>query len=76
MSAMDTMGIQTAILSPPPVATTDRTEVRAMNIYLSQLRTAYPTRFGFLAGLPTLGDVQGSDTLGHSRLTPPPDTCS
>ncbi|KAF8551459.1 hypothetical protein OG21DRAFT_279761 [Imleria badia] len=60
MLAMDTMGIQTAILSPPPVATTSRTEVRAMNIYLSQLRAAYPSRFGFLAGLPTLGDVQGA----------------
>ncbi|KAI9574743.1 hypothetical protein HD554DRAFT_97050 [Boletus coccyginus] len=60
MSAMDMMGVQTAILSPPPVATTNRTEVRAMNIYLSQLRAAYPTRFGFLAGLPALGDVQGA----------------
>lgn len=67
MSAMDTMGIQTAILSPPPVATTNRTEVRAMNIYLSQLRAAYPTRFGFLAGLPALGDVQGLDTLEPSQ---------
>lgn len=64
--AMDTMGIQTAILSPPPVATTNRTEARAMNIHLSQLRAAYPTRFGFLAGLPTLGDVQGPDTLEQS----------
>ncbi|KAF8450600.1 hypothetical protein L210DRAFT_2399185 [Boletus edulis BED1] len=60
MLAMNTMGIRTAILSPPPVAITNRTEVRAMNIYLSQLRAAYPTRFGFLAGLPTLGDVQGA----------------
>lgn len=67
MSAMDAMGIQTAILSPPPVATTNRTEVRAMNIYLSQLRAAYPTRFGFLAGLPALGDVQGPDTLEQSQ---------
>ncbi|KAG8218572.1 hypothetical protein J3R82DRAFT_4213 [Butyriboletus roseoflavus] len=67
MSAMDSMDIQTAILSPPPVATANRTEVRAMNIYLSQLRRAYSTRFGFFAGLPTLGDVQGSDTLGESQ---------
>lgn len=67
MSAMDSMDIQIAILSPPPVATTNRAEVRAMNIYLSQLRAAYPARFGFFAGLPTLGDVQGSDTLGESQ---------
>lgn len=67
MSAMDAMGVQTAILSPPPIAATNRTEVRAMNIYLSQLRAAYPARFGFLAGLPTLSDVQGSDTLGQSQ---------
>lgn len=67
MLAMDVMGIQTAILSPPPVATTNKTEVRTMNIYLSQLRTAYPTRFGFLAGLPALSDVQGSVTLIQSQ---------
>lgn len=67
MSAMDMMCIQTAILSPPPVAATNRAEVRDMNIYLSQLRAAYPTRFGFLAGLPTLSDVQGSDTLEQSQ---------
>lgn len=60
--AMDSMDIQTTIFSPPPVATTNRTEVRAMNRYLSYLRVAYPARFGFFAGLPTLGDVQGSDT--------------
>ncbi|KAG9317395.1 hypothetical protein JVU11DRAFT_1594 [Chiua virens] len=60
ISAMDTMGIQTAMLSPPPIATTNASEVRAMNVYLSQLRAAYPTRFGFLAGLPTLCDVQGA----------------
>lgn len=62
LSAMDTIGIQTAILSPPPVAT-NKSEARATNIYLSQLRAAYPTRFGFFAGLPTLLDVQGPKTL-------------
>lgn len=67
ISAMDSMGIQTAILSPPPVASANRNEVRTMNIYLSQLRAAYPTRFGFLAGLPTLSDVQGSDPLEQSQ---------
>jgi hypothetical protein len=67
ISDMDAMGIQTAILSPPPVATTDRTEVRAMNIHLSRLCAAHPTRFGCLAGLPTLSDVQGSVALQPSQ---------
>ena len=67
MLAMDAMGVQTAILSPPAVAIVSRTEVRDTNIHLSQLRAAYPTRFGFLAGLPTLSDVQGSDTVEQSH---------
>jgi predicted TIM-barrel fold metal-dependent hydrolase len=66
LAAMDKLGVQTAILSPPPISFTphdgaeDRAKVRQQNIYSSQLRATYPSRFGFLAGLPFLDDVKGS----------------
>ncbi|KAG1892379.1 hypothetical protein F4604DRAFT_1699110 [Suillus subluteus] len=53
LAAMDKLGVQTAILSPPPMSSSS-------NIYSSQLCAAYPSRFGFLAGLPFLDDVKGS----------------
>ncbi|KAG1752718.1 uncharacterized protein EDB91DRAFT_532242 [Suillus paluster] len=65
LAAMDKLGVQTAILSPPPLSSAScgvetRAEVRQQNIYASQLCTEYPKRFGFLAGLPCLDDVEGS----------------
>lgn len=65
LTAMDKLGIQTVILSPPPISSTscgaeNRVEVRNQNIYASQLCAAYPSRFGFFAGLPFLDDVEGS----------------
>jgi predicted TIM-barrel fold metal-dependent hydrolase len=66
LAAMDKLGVQTAILSPPPISFTphdgaeDLAKVRQQNIYSSQLRATYPSRFGFLAGLPFLDDVKGS----------------
>jgi hypothetical protein len=65
LTAMDKLGIQTAILSPPPISSTsygaeNRVEVRNQNIYASQLCAAYPSRFGFFAGLPFLDDVEGT----------------
>ncbi|KAF9226539.1 amidohydrolase 2 [Gyrodon lividus] len=65
IAAMDAMGIQTAILSPPPLASAapsaeNREQVRVINMYAAQLCAAYPARFGFFAGLPCLDDVQGA----------------
>ncbi|KIJ20234.1 aminocarboxymuconate-semialdehyde decarboxylase [Paxillus involutus ATCC 200175] len=65
IAAMDAMGIQTTILSPPPFASTapsaeNRAEVRDINIYASRLCAEYPGRFGLFAGLPCLDDVQGA----------------
>lgn len=65
LTAMDKLGIQTVILSPPPISSTscgaeNRVEVRNQNIYASQLCAAYPSRFGFFAGLPFLDDVEGT----------------
>jgi predicted TIM-barrel fold metal-dependent hydrolase len=65
LSAMDELGVQTAILSPPPMPSAscgegNRLEVRQQNTYASKLCTTYPKRFGFFAGLPLLDDVEGS----------------
>ncbi|KAG1755621.1 hypothetical protein EDB19DRAFT_418964 [Suillus lakei] len=65
LAAMDKLGVQTAILSPPPISSNscgaeNRAEVRQQNIYASELCAAYPNRFGFFAGLPFLDDVEGS----------------
>ena len=68
LTTMDALGVQTAILSPPPMAPTsrgeeNRLEVRQQNIYASQLCATYPTRFGFFAGLPFLDDIEGRLSL-------------
>jgi hypothetical protein len=68
LTTMDALGVQTAILSPPPMAPTSRgeesrVEVRKQNIYASQLCATYPKRFGFFAGLPSLDDIEGSLSL-------------
>ncbi|KAG1907112.1 uncharacterized protein F5891DRAFT_1161210 [Suillus fuscotomentosus] len=63
LAAMDRLGVQTTILSPPPVSSSGaehRAEVRKQNIYSSQLCATYPGRFGFFAYLPFLDDVQGT----------------
>lgn len=68
LTAMDELGVHTAIISPPPMSSAscgdeNRTAVRRQNIYASQLCTAYPKRFGFFAGLPCLDDVEGNFSL-------------
>lgn len=65
LAAMDKLGVQTVILSPPPISSTscgaeNCAEVRHHNIHASQLCAAYPGRFGFFAGLPFLDDVEGT----------------
>lgn len=63
LAAMDRLGVQTTILSPPPVSSSaaeHRAEVRKQNIYSSQLCATYPGRFGFFAYLPFLDDVKGT----------------
>ncbi|KAH7887679.1 hypothetical protein F5I97DRAFT_1935762 [Phlebopus sp. FC_14] len=65
IKAMDMLGVQTAVLSPPPLSSTspseeNRAEVRSTNIYAADLCAAYPGRFGLFAGLPCLHDVQGA----------------
>lgn len=82
LAAMDNLGVQTAILSPPPVSSNSsgaevRADVRQQNIHSSQLCAAHPGRFGFLAGLPLMDDVEGSleeiafslDVLGADGVT-------
>jgi hypothetical protein len=78
---MDKLGVQTAILSPPPISFTphdgaeDRAKVRQQNIYSSQLRATYPSRFGFLAGLPFLDDVKGTFSCKDSFRVVSPFLC-
>ncbi|KAG1872679.1 hypothetical protein C8R48DRAFT_27649 [Suillus tomentosus] len=63
LAAMDRLGVQTTILSPPPVSSSAAehlAEVRKQNIYSSQLCATYPGRFGFFAYLPFLDDVKGT----------------
>lgn len=57
---MNALGIQTAILSPPPMPITSLGHVRANNTYMSRLCSAHPGRFGFFAGLPSLDDTKGA----------------
>ncbi|EGO27580.1 hypothetical protein SERLADRAFT_406633 [Serpula lacrymans var. lacrymans S7.9] len=65
LKAMDALGIQTAILSPPPlssgaIGSENRAFARTHNSYAAKLCNVYPERFGFFACLPTLNDVEGA----------------
>ncbi|KAH7920163.1 amidohydrolase 2 [Leucogyrophana mollusca] len=65
IKAMNALGIQVAVLSPPPLSSAapgpeNRAAARQHNVYASQLCKAHPTRFGFFASLPYLDDVEGA----------------
>jgi hypothetical protein len=68
IKAMDTSGIDLAILSLPAifagsVSEENRTTTRDRNRYASRIVQAHPTRFGFFASLPFLDDVEGLCSL-------------
>jgi hypothetical protein len=68
IKAMDTSGIDLAILSLPAmfagsVSEENRGITRERNIYASRIVQAHPNRFGFFASLPFLDDVEGMCSL-------------
>jgi predicted TIM-barrel fold metal-dependent hydrolase len=65
IKAMDSTGVQAAILSFPAfpageISTQNRAAARRRNDYVSGVYQKYPDRFGFFATLPFLDDVQGA----------------
>lgn len=61
---MDGLGVQTALLFLPAnsygeVGSGNRQAARAHNILAAKICEEYPGRFGFLAGLPFLDDIDG-----------------
>lgn len=67
LKAMDQSGINVAILSFPAlsvgfVGEEDRLTARARNLWMSEICTKYPDRFGFFATLPFPHDIDGKTT--------------
>ena len=65
IQSMDRMGVTTAILSLPALASGEishenRALARERNVYASQICQNHPKRFGFFACLPYLDDVDGA----------------
>lgn len=64
LSAMDSMNIDVAILSFPPISSgcvgeENRTTTRKRNDHAAKICVKHPDRFGFFATLPFLDDVEG-----------------
>lgn len=64
LKSMQASGIDVAILSLPALNTgsiceDDRKIARERNVHVAQIVQAYPNRFGFLASLPFLDDIEG-----------------
>ena len=64
IKAMDSTGIQAAILSFPAfpsgeISSENRAQARRRNDYVANICQKHPDRFGFFATLPFLDNVQG-----------------
>jgi len=64
LRAMDSMKIDVAVLSFPPISSgcigeENRTTTRRRNEHAAKICAEYPDRFGFFATLPFLDDVEG-----------------
>ncbi|KAF8897608.1 hypothetical protein BD779DRAFT_1608161 [Infundibulicybe gibba] len=65
LKSMDDSGVDIALLSFPAISSgsvslENRTATREGNIFASHIREIYPRRFGFLASLPFLNDIEGA----------------
>lgn len=64
LQSMDASGIDVAILSLPAlnagsVCEDNRKLARERNIHVARIVQTYPSKFGFLASLPFLNDIEG-----------------
>ncbi|KAF7977434.1 hypothetical protein HWV62_3590 [Athelia sp. TMB] len=72
IQSMNALGIQIALLSLPAnpsgeVSSENRRLARAHNMLAANICETYPGRFGFLAGLPFLDDIEGVlEEMAHS----------